>query len=69
MHLCRWLCQSGKSWKTLDSSCTVVGLSAPSQRYSTIKEEEACQLWPEKKWLLENEKEDVVVVPKRKVWA
>jgi hypothetical protein len=41
----------------------------PSQRYSTIKEEEACWLWPEKKWLLEKVKEGVVVVPKRKLWA
>jgi hypothetical protein len=45
-----------------------VDLLAPSQRYSTIKEEEACQLWPENKWLLEKVKEGVVVVPNRKLW-
>jgi hypothetical protein len=47
----------------------VVGLLAPSQRYSTIEEEEACWLWPENKWLLEKVKEGVVVVPKRKLQA
>jgi hypothetical protein len=47
----------------------VVGLLAPSQRYRAIEKEEACQLWPEKKWLLEKVKEGVVVVPKRKLWA
>ncbi len=46
-----------------------VGFLAPSQRYSTIEEEEVCWLWPEKKWLLEKVKEGVVVVPKRKLWA
>ncbi len=46
-----------------------VGLLAPSQRYSTIKKEEASWLWPEKKWLLEKVKEGVVLVPKRKLWA
>ncbi len=47
---------------------SVVGLLASSQRYSMIKEEEACWLWPEKKLLLEKVKEGVVVVPKRKLW-
>ncbi len=46
-----------------------LSLSAPSQGYSTVEEEEACRLWPEKKWLLEMVKEDVVVVPKWKLWA
>ncbi len=48
---------------------SVISLLDPSQRYSTIEEEEACRLWPEKKWLLEKVKEDVVVVPKWKLWA
>jgi hypothetical protein len=30
--------------------------SGPNQRYSTIGGEEACRLWPEKKWLLEKVK-------------
>jgi hypothetical protein len=47
----------------------VVGRLVPSQRYSTIKEEEACQLWPEKKWLVEKIKEGVVVVPKNKIMS
>ncbi len=46
----------------------VVSLLTPSQRYSMIEEEEACQLWPEKKWLLEMVIEGVVVVSKRKLW-
>ncbi len=46
-----------------------IGLLAPSQRYSTIEGEEACQLWPEKKWLLEKKLEGVVVVPKWLLWA
>ncbi len=35
---------------------SVVGLLAPSQGYSTLEEEEACQLWPEKKRLLSKER-------------
>ncbi len=33
-----------------------------------IEEEEVCQLWPEKKCLLEKVIEGAVVVPKRKLW-
>ncbi len=46
-----------------------VGLLAPSQRYSRIEGEEACRLWPEKKWLLEKVKYCVVVVPKMEIMS
>ncbi len=42
----------------------VLGLLAPSQRYSTIEEEEVCQLRPEKKWLLEEKKDGVMTEQK-----
>ena len=56
-------------WLRPHLCCPAIGLLAPSQRYSTIEEEEACRLWPEKKWLVEKVKDCVVVVPKRKLWA
>ncbi len=64
----RILCADVLSWvQTSRTPKIVVGLLAPSQRYSTIEEEEACRLWPEKKWLLEEVKKGIVVVPKRKL--
>jgi hypothetical protein len=53
-----------------EGSPSAVGLLAPSQRYSTIKEEEACRLWPEKKEAvtIREVKVGVVVLPKRKLW-
>jgi hypothetical protein len=34
----------------------LVSFSAPSQRYSTVEEEEVCRLWPEKNRLLSRER-------------
>jgi hypothetical protein len=51
----------------LISDVHAIGLLAPSQRYSTIKEEEACRLLPEKKRLLGKVKVGVVVLLKRKL--
>jgi hypothetical protein len=48
---------------------TAVGLLARSQRYSTIEEEEACRLWPEKKWLVQKVKDCVAVVPKKEIMS
>ncbi len=64
-----WVISNFFNCKKSKFSRPAVGLLAPSQRYSMIKEEEVCRLWPEKKWLLEKVKEDVVVVPKWKLWA
>ncbi len=47
---------------------SAIGLLAPSQRCSVIKEEEACRLWPEKKELLGKVKVGVVVLSKRILW-
>ncbi len=35
---------------------SAISLLAPSQGYSTLEEEEACWLWPEKKWLEEGKR-------------
>ncbi len=42
-------------WFAEQHNC-VVSFLAPSQRYSMVEEEEACQLWPEKNWLLSGER-------------
>ena len=60
-----WLGAKRPSTQSYDCA---VGLLVRSQWYSTIEGEEACQLWPEKKWSLEKVLEGVVVVPKRKLW-